>query len=190
MQRPQASNADELDALFGKVLLKYARIGTSNIHSFAERFCEKFGLTEFPRDPRMYLPLFGIVLEAENLGRGVRAVWVRAGGFYRIAHSRYHEGQLGLVLWHELFEIISANPRFPTRLPPEVEERVATQFAVHVMMPETEVRRQAAEMRHPEGQDKTHVLSARFGVSIAAMRLRLRELGLSHDARRTAARYY
>lgn len=190
MQRPLATNADELDALFGRFVSKYARVGASNIERFAERFCETFGLSEFPRDPRLYLPLFGIRLETDDLPRGVRGVWIRSGGLYRVSHSRYHAGLLGLVLWHELFEILSANPRFPTRLATVTEERLATQFAVHAMMPEQEVRRQAAELRHPQEHDKSGVLSARFGVSMTAMRLRLKELGLQHKARSGPPRYY
>lgn len=122
--------------------------------------------------------------------RGVRAVWIRYGNLYRISHSRHHAGLLGLVLWHELFEILRSNPRFPTRLAPVAEEQLAMQFAVYVMMPEQELRRQAAELRHPQDHDKSRVLSARFGVSMTAMRLRLRELGLQHKRQGGARRYY
>ena len=79
MQRPLASNADELDTLFGRFVSKYACVGASNIERFAERFCETFGLSEFPRDPRLYLPLFGIKMETDDLAPrgagGMDSLW-------------------------------------------------------------------------------------------------------------------
>ncbi len=176
VQQPSARTAEELDAQIERFLYRFRRVGAFNIKRFAESFCEHLGLHEFPRNPVVYLPTFGIHLQPAALN-GVRAVWLRAGGVYLIQYSRFLSGQLGIVLWHEFFEMMSAHPRFPTRLPPELEERLATLFAVHVMMPEDEVRAQAAELRHPE-LDKSRVLAARFGVSWTAMRVRLRELGL------------
>ncbi len=61
-------------------------------------------------------------------------------------------------------------------------ENLAGKFAVHVMMPEQDVRLQAAELRHPE-VNKSFVLASRFGVSKSAMLIRLKELGLSAKPR-------
>ena len=178
MQPPLFKSAEEFDQNLGKFLFNFKRVGAFNVQRFAESWCDRFGVHDFPRDPRQHLPLLGIGLESASMGRGVRAVWLRTGDQYRIQYSRFLDGRLGLVLWHEFFEILSAHPRFPSRLPPEAEERLATQFAVHVMMPEMDVRRNAAELRHPHELDKTRVLAGRFGVSLMAMRIRLRELGL------------
>lgn len=114
---------------------------------------------------------------------------MRVGGQYIVRHSMHLTGRLNLVLWHEFFEIMSANPRFPSRLAPEVEEKLATQFAVLLMMPDEEVRAEAAKLGHPALQNKTRVLASRFGVSASAMTLRLRELGLSPKSGRWEAGY-
>ncbi|MCC6485574.1 MAG: ImmA/IrrE family metallo-endopeptidase [Armatimonadetes bacterium] len=188
MQRFVATTATELDAQLGRFVRRFSRIGTQNISVFAQRFCEVFGLHEIPRNPAIYLPTFGVKLEPATLSRGVRAVWLRAGDLYTIQYSRHQSERLGLVLWHEFFEIMSALPVFPTRLPSQIEERLATQFAVYLMMPEELVRVQAAELRHPE-INKSRVLADRFGVSMAAMRLRLRELGLEHRSELARSRY-
>ncbi len=188
MQPPLATSADELDALLARFLYRFRRVGASNIRKFAESCCEFLGVHDLPREARRYLPLIGIRLESAVLGAGVRAVWLRLPDAYVIQYSRHHAGKLGVVLWHEFFEILSSHPKFPTRLPSESEERLATLFAVHVTMPESEVRRQAAELGHA-GQNKSRVLASRFGVSHAAMLLRLRELGLEHPGSASRASY-
>lgn len=188
MQRALAATASELDHVLTKFVRRFSRVGAGNIAGFAERFCQHFGLHELPRDPLVYLPLFGVKMQPALLSRGVRAVWLLAGNLYTIQYSMHHPGRLGLVLWHEFFEIMSALPAFPTRLPGELEERLATQFAVYLMMPEESVRVQAAELRHPE-IDKSRVLADRFGVSMSAMKLRLRELGLEHRSELARTKY-
>ncbi|MEI6914185.1 MAG: ImmA/IrrE family metallo-endopeptidase [Armatimonadota bacterium] len=187
MQRPLAGNAEQLDTLLCKFLSRFSRIGTSNIESVAAKFCEAYGLHEFPRDPRHHLPLFGIEIESSNLGE-VRAVWIRWQGRYIIQCSKFLPGQLGLVLWHEFFEILSAQVRFPGRLPSQIEERLATRFAVYLMMPEVDILKHCSELRHPE-VNKTGVLADRFGVSFTAMKMRLRELRLEHKSELARCRY-
>lgn len=188
MQPPLVRSADELDALLGRFLNRYRRVGQSNIQTFTERCSEFLGVQELPRDPRHYLPLLGIRLEAAVLAAGVRAVWLRLPDAYMIQYSSHHAGKLAVVLWHEFFEMLSSHPRFPTRLMVESEERLATLFAVHMTMPEAAVRLQAADLRHPE-QNKSRVLASRFGVSHGAMLLRLRELGLEHRGSASRASY-
>lgn len=183
MQKPLANSPDELDRLLGRFLSRFARVTSDNIETFAESCCNYLGLHEFPRDPVRYLPAIGITVEPANLGRGVRAVWLKTPGGVYIRYSRYAAGKVGLVLWHEFFEILSAHTRFPTRLSVEAEERLATLFGVFLMMPEKEVRRQASQLGHPEVLDKSRVLSSRFGVSYTAMKLRLKELNLVSPAR-------
>ncbi len=189
VQHPLASSANELDEILGKFLLKFRRVGLSNIGSFANSFCQRFGLHDATRDPRVFLPHLGVQMRGELLPRGVRAVWLRAGDEYHIHYARHLAGRLGLVLWHEFCEILISHPRFPSRLAPEAQERLATLFAVHVMMPEDEVRKQAMELRHPAEQDKSRVLAIRFAVSLQSMRLRLRELGLEYTPNTVRRRY-
>lgn len=189
MQPPVVRGPDALDEYIGRFLLRFAWVGASNLETVADSFADYAGLHEFPRNPHQYLPLFGVNLVPENLGRGVQAVWIRLPAGYIIQHSRYLTGKLGLVLWHEFFEIMASNPRFPTRLPIELEEKMATRFAVALMMPEREVRKQAADLKHPTLQNKTRVLAERFGVSYTAMKIRLREFGLEHKAERGRESY-
>lgn len=190
MQPPLFRNAEQMDEHIGRFLYGFRRVGQFNIHRVAASFADKFGLHTFPRDPRQHLPQFGILLEQVSLPRGVRAVWLRAGDCYTIRYSMHMAGRLGLVLWHEFFEMMSANPRFPSRLKTEEEERLATLFAVHLMMPEEAVRDQAARLGHPANVDKTRVLAARFGVSAGAMTIRLRELDLAPRDAAGRSSYY
>lgn len=189
MQPPVVRGADELDEYIGKFLLRFAWVGTSNLQKVAEAFADYAGLHDFPRDPHHYLPLLGVKLDPANLGRGVQAVWIRLPAGYIIQHSKYLAGKLGLVLWHEFFEIMASHPRFPSRLPSELEEKMATRFAVELMMPAREVHKQAADLKHPVLQNKTRVLAERFGVSYTAMKIRLREFGLEHKVERGRESY-
>jgi len=132
-----------------------------------------------PREPRPrhYLPLLCVAI-VKGVPASGRANWMRAGNTYEIKAPAHLDSNLSVTLWHEFFEILSAHPKFPHLLPPEIEETVATQFAIHVLMPESDVRLQAAELHHPQ-VNKSFVLASRFGVSKSAMLIRLKELGLS-----------
>lgn len=61
-------------------------------------------------------------------------------------------------------------------------ERVCDRFAAELLMPTHLVRRLAVEVKHGPF-DKTALLANRFEVSVMAMRIRLRELGLSYKRR-------
>lgn len=66
-------------------------------------------------------------------------------------------------------------------------ERECNNFARALLMPADLVKLHCIELKHPE-QNKTGTLASRFGVSMTAMRYRLRDLGLEHTryARRGA----
>ncbi|BCW97853.1 MAG: hypothetical protein KatS3mg024_0680 [Armatimonadota bacterium] len=179
---PLASTAKELDALMRRLVLQWGSIRAGNIASFAGYFCRCLGLCQIPRDPLAVLVRLGVRVEPALLPRGVKAVWCRTSQGYAISYSRHLAGKVSLALWHELFEILAHNPQLPLRLSLQDQERLASLFAVNVMMPGEEVRRQAAELGHPRRTNKSRVLAARFGVSAAAMRFRLRQLGLEHPS--------
>jgi Zn-dependent peptidase ImmA (M78 family) len=63
------------------------------------------------------------------------------------------------------------------------DEDICDRFAAEILMPAALVRRKAAEVRHGRF-DKAALLANMFEVSIVAMRIRLRQLGLSTAARR------
>jgi Zn-dependent peptidase ImmA (M78 family) len=67
---------------------------------------------------------------------------------------------------------------------PDCHENFCDRFAADVLMPRPLILQACEELHHPDWFDKTDVLAARFEVSLAAMRRRLRELGLEHRARR------
>lgn len=183
LQKRIIATADELDEAIGKLVRRFAFVGYKNIGHFAKRFCEHFGLSELPRDPFRLLPeVFGIQLERGALDKSTAAQWIRANGVYTIQTSLYRDvNQLALSLWHEFAEIMFAHPRFPSRLTTDKECQIATLFAVHVMMPEAEVRAVADEFRNTNISSKTGVIANRFGVSPTAARCRLGELGLLPD---------
>lgn len=175
MQLPLATTADDLDAKLAPFLSRWKAVGRPNIERFAFRFCERFGVHDIPRDPRLYLPHLGVRI-AHGVPRAGRASWIRTDT-YEIRAPVHLDAKLGLTLWHEFFEMMSAHPSFPSALPCPFEENLAGKFAVHVMMPESDVRLQAAELHHPE-VNKSFVLASRFGVSKTAILIRLKELGL------------
>ncbi|MCE5199218.1 ImmA/IrrE family metallo-endopeptidase [bacterium] len=71
---------------------------------------------------------------------------------------------------------------------PDCHEIFCDRFATDVLMPRPLIIEACQELHHPDWHDKTEVLAARFEVSIAAMRRRLRELGLESKYRRYSER--
>lgn len=67
------------------------------------------------------------------------------------------------------------------RVPPvgEPAERFCDRFSAHLLMPKEQLIEQAVDVGHGRGNNKVDVLASRFGVSQQAMRLRLRECGLT-----------
>lgn len=57
-------------------------------------------------------------------------------------------------------------------------ERFCDRFAARLLMPGDWVRKLAVELHHSAKNNKADVLAGRFGVSVQAMQIRLRELGL------------
>lgn len=182
MQEPIAMTASELDRAVAPFLRRYAYVDQRNISTFTEQFCEKFRLNSIPCDPFTLLPEhFGIEIRRTSRPTAAPALWIRdaESDRYIIQTGSYRVGRtLVLSLFHELFEILSSNEAFPTRLGSSQECELAWQFATHVTMPGKAVHSMAAELGHPEIQDKTDVLANRFNVSLSAMRLRLKALGL------------
>lgn len=167
MQHTLTPTAASLDAKLEELLKEFDRVDSSNIRSFAARFCQFFGLTEIPRDPFViFSEVFGIELRHAIMPRSCPAQWGLNGDRYEIEYSEHRDSEtLSLTLWHELFEIISAHPAFPTRLTSDIECKIATMFAINVTMPEKAIRIIAEKYGHPELQDKTFSLAYRFSSS-------------------------
>jgi hypothetical protein len=184
MQGAIVENACQLDVLIGKCLRKYAYVDQRNIARFAERFAHSCGLTAIPRNPFTLLPeQFGIRLSRTLLPRQIAAQWMLCDGIYVFEYSGHRQQHtLSIALWHEFFEVISSHSCFPSRLSTDVECKLGTLFAVNLLMPEQTLRAVAKEVGHPD-QDKAAVLAGRFGVSTAAMRVRLKELELVYHER-------
>lgn len=180
LRQDTIETADQLDFAFKSLLCNYECIDYTNIRSFAAHFCRTFGLKAIPRDPFDIFPEMGIRLQRTDVYITGTAQWMRLGDNYVIEYTEYRShNQLTLSLYHELFEMMSAQPFFPNRLQPKVECDLATRFAIHVSMPEVAVTKIAKDLGHPNIQDKTITIAHRFCVSPTAMRIRLSELGLA-----------
>jgi hypothetical protein len=168
------------DGYMGRLLRRYAYVNYTNMASFTEAFAEHLRARTVPRDPFLLLPAVGIDLQRAKLSRASRAVWVRAGDVYAIHYSEYEpKGAARFSLWHETFEMLAGHPCFPSVLAPEWKEKLADRFAALVLMPEWALR---VDMHRfaTNGEGLAAVLADRFGVSLAAMRRRLREMGQPH----------
>lgn len=169
------NSANEFDAHLGRLLRRYAFVNHRNVDSFAEAFALHLRAGAVPRDPFSLLPLLGVKLERALLSPASRAIWVRAQDSYAIHYSQYEARcSARFSLWHEVFEIVAANPRFPSLLAPPWKERLADRFAASVLMPQWAVRRELVRFASNRA-GLVAVLADRFGVSQSAMRRRLRE---------------
>ena len=178
MQARMARDAGALARLLDGFLRRFAYVSERNLETFTERLAGLLRATEVPRDPFHLLDGLGIGIERSLLVPPRRALWIREGNRYHIYCSRHESVEAArFSLWHELFEILAERPCFPTALDPATERRLADRFAACMLMPALPLRQQAAGLVHnPAGQ--VPVLARRFGVSSAAMRRRLHELGL------------
>lgn len=66
--------------------------------------------------------------------------------------------------------------------PHSIDERACDRFTAELLMPAQLVKKLAAEVEHGR-YDRTAILAGKFEVSVTAMRIRLRELGLSGKRR-------
>jgi len=178
MQPRRARDATALERLLDRCVGRFAYVGLDNLEAFAEAFARTLRATEIPRDPFHLLDTLGISLQPTASLPPRRALWTREGNRYTIFYSRYDRPATArFSLWHEAFEMLAERPGFPSSLPPATECRLADRFAALMLMPRRPLLAQAATL-----QENRHampaVLAARFGVSITAMRLRLRELGM------------
>jgi Zn-dependent peptidase ImmA (M78 family) len=180
VQKPLATNAEELDAFLGRFLRRYARVNAETCDRFTDAFAYYIQFTECPRNFREVAEHLGIRLDASLLQRAGMACWERVNGHYTIHYSRYADFQAAsFSLAHELFEMLSAHPRFPTRLNERREEYLANRFAAQFLMPEKEVHAAAKPLLTPEMRRYLlPKLADRFQVSRPAMRFRLYDLGI------------
>lgn len=79
----------------------------------------------------------------------------------------------------ELFVKLRSDKKHP-------REREADRFAVELLMPGNIIIKHAKELGYPEYPDKLYNLCAKFGVSVSAMHIRLRELGLTPKQKTSA----
>ena len=180
MQKPLATNAEEFDVLLGRFLRRYARVNAETLDRFTDAFACYIQFTECPRNFREVAEHLGVRLEASLLQRAGMACWERVNGHYAIHYSRYADLQAAsFSLAHELFEMLSAHPRFPSRLSERREEYLANRFAAQFLMPGKEVRAAAKSLRTPEMRRYLlPKLADHFLVSRPAMRFRLYDLGI------------
>jgi len=189
MQRRLVEHAGALERLLDGFLGRFAYVGSRNLEAFTERFATLLKATEIPRDPFHLLDTLGIAVERTVLVPPHRALWTREGGGYHIYCSR-HDGAPAarFSLWHEMFEILAERPRFPSALAPQAEQRLADRFAACILMPAGPLREHAAGLL-TNPSCLLAVLACRFGVSLTAMRRRLRELDLPTGTSRWAGRH-
>jgi hypothetical protein len=171
--------AAELDAFVAKPLRRYAFVNYGNVEHFAGAVAAHVQANEVPRDPFVVLPALGIHLERERLSRGSRAVWVRVNDTYVIHYSQYEaHASARFSLWHEFFEILAKQRTFPSAFTTEWREKLADRFAAAILMPEQAVRTETGRFS-TNAECLPAILADRFGVSLTAMRRRLRQLGES-----------
>ena len=105
--------------------------------------------------------------------------------WYAVINSRFPEERQRWALAHELGEYMLVRqrerkgeqfPRGELRVYEPRKERFCDRFAANLLMPQSAVRAQSAEVHHSPGNSKVDVLAGRFAVSAQAMRLRLREI--------------
>jgi hypothetical protein len=180
VQKALAGSAEELDQLLDRFLRRFARVNAEGCERFTDAFAHYIKFTECPRDFREVAAHLGIRLEQDLIQPAGRACWQRVNGNYSIHYSPYGSFQASaFCLAHELFEILSAHPRFPTFLGKSREEFLANRFAAQFLMPDYAVKEAAQRML--DSKMRRYLvpkLADRFLVSRVAMRFRLWDLGV------------
>jgi predicted transcriptional regulator len=168
------------DAMLTRLVRRYAYIRPQNLETFADRVIAVSGHPEIPREPELIFETFGIELIIHDLHHGHAGHWQKTPDGYRVYINRHEEpSRRRFTAFHEMFEIIYSLPAFPRGTLDETQlHRMADLFSVAVLMPTPEIIDMAKALHHPD-VDTSGVLADRFGVSYSAMRIRLRELGLS-----------
>ncbi len=180
VQPALARNAEELDALLARFLRRFGRVNAETCDRFTDAFARYIKFTECPRDMREVMEHLGILLSPTLMQPPGRAYWQRVNGSYEVQYSPYADLQAStFCVAHELFEMLSAHPNFPTHLNKNREEYLANRFAAQFLMPKSEVQAAAQSiivsgLRHYLIQK----LADRFLVSRVAMRFRLWDLGI------------
>ena len=158
-----------------RFLHRWAFVSYANIEHFAARSAQWMRLVSPPRFAAGTLPDWGVGIRRDPLPRGVDAVWSVDRGVYVIRLSPFlTPSRANFTLWHEWFEVMASRPAFPGRYTPHRLERLADLYATAITMPAESVVRSLKEFQ--DSGDKSDVLAARFGISVAAMRRRIREL--------------
>ncbi|HEY3414430.1 MAG TPA: ImmA/IrrE family metallo-endopeptidase [Armatimonadota bacterium] len=156
-------------------LHRWAFVSYANIEHFAGRSAQWMRLQPPPRFAAGALPDWGVGIRRDALPGGVDAVWSLDDGAYVIRVSPFlAPARANFTLWHEWFEVMASRPAFPGRYTPHRLERLADLYAAAITMPADTVARSLKEFR--DSGDKADVMAARFGISVAAMRRRIREL--------------
>lgn len=158
-----------------RFLYRWAFVSYANIEHFAARSALWMRLEAPPRLAAGTLCDWGVKVRRDPLPGGVDAVWSLDDGAYVIRVSPFlPPSRANFTLWHEWFEVMASRPAFPARYSPHRLERLADLYAAAITMPAESVVRSLKEFQG--SGDKSDVLAARFGISVAAMRRRIREL--------------
>jgi Zn-dependent peptidase ImmA (M78 family) len=140
---------------------------------------------EPPLDVNWLAEWFGVELEIRPLPKRVAGVYLRTdtGAHIILNSSDSPERQRWTTaheLAHHIFCIGRQSPDDAFRIKTDSDdgaEDLCDRFAAEILMPAALVRKKAAEVKHGRF-DKTALLANMFEVSIMAMRIRLRDLGI------------
>jgi len=141
---------------------------------------------EPPLDLNWLAEWFGVEVEIRPLPKKVAGLYICTDyGPHIILNADDSPERQRWTTAHELaHHVLSIGKRSPAdafRIKtggPDDDESLCDRFAAEILMPSSLVRRKAAEVKHGRF-DKAALLANIFEVSVVAMRIRLRELGLS-----------
>ncbi|MCE5315148.1 MAG: ImmA/IrrE family metallo-endopeptidase [Armatimonadota bacterium] len=140
---------------------------------------------EPPLDLNWLAEWFGVEVEIRPLPKSVAGLYIHTDyGPHIILNSNDSPERQRWTTAHELAHHIlsigkqSSDEVFRIKTDETAAESLCDRFAAEILMPAALVRRKAAEVKHGRF-DKTALLANMFEVSVIAMRIRLRELGLN-----------
>ena len=141
---------------------------------------------EPPLDIHWLAEWLGVELEIRPLPKKVAGIYLRTDiGPHVILNSHdcpeRQRWTTAHELAHHILNIGQMTPGTALRIISDKQnsdETVCDRFAAEILMPAALVKRKAAQVKHGR-MDKTALLANMFEVSLMAMRIRLRELGLN-----------